>query len=134
MGSPFVGEIRIAGFNFAPQGWSSANGALIAISQNETLFNLLGTTYGGDGQQNFALPNLQSRLPMHQGQGVGLSTRILGQSGGSETVLFPSAQIPSAPQTPIQAFAPANSVVESISPFLVVNFIISMFGIFPSQG
>jgi microcystin-dependent protein len=130
---PYVGEIRIVGFNFAPSGWAFANGQLLAISQNETLFNLVGTTYGGDGQTTFGLPDLQGRMPMHVGLGVGLSQRILGQFGGSETASFVSAQIPSAPQAPIQALAsslPANSV----SPFLVINFIVSLFGVFPSQN
>jgi microcystin-dependent protein len=134
VGTPFIGEIRIVGFNFAPQGWSFANGALIPISQNDALFNLLGTIYGGDGQQTFAIPNIQSRVPMHQGQGVLLSPRTLGQVGGSETTSFPTAPIPSTPQAPIQALAPSNSLVDSISPFLVVNFIISLFGVFPSQN
>jgi microcystin-dependent protein len=130
---PYVGEIRIVGFNFAPAGWAFANGALLPISQYATLYNLIGTTYGGDGQVNFGLPNLQGRMPMHAGAGVGLSGRVLAQVGGSETASFPSAQIPSAPQVPIQALAAASPAVGSISPFLVVNFIISLFGIFPSQ-
>ncbi len=132
MSQPYVGEIRIVGFNFAPMGWAFANGQLMAISQNEALFNLVGTTYGGDGQVTFGLPDLQGRMPMHAGSGLGLSQRILGQHGGSETASFVSAQIPSAPQAPIQALAsslPANS----ISPFLVINFIVSLFGVFPSQ-
>jgi microcystin-dependent protein len=133
VGQPYVGEIRIVGFNFAPSGWAFANGQLMAISQNETLFNLVGTTYGGDGQVTFGLPNLQGRMPMHAGVGLGLSQRILGQLGGSETASFVSAQIPSAPQAPIQALA-SNLPASSISPFLVVSFIISLFGVFPSQN
>jgi microcystin-dependent protein len=131
---PYVGEIRIVGFNFAPVGWSFANGAIMAISQNDALFNLIGTTYGGDGQTTFALPNLQGRMPMHAGFGSGLSQRFLGQVGGSESASFVSAQIPSAPQAPIQALAAANSPAGSISPFLVINFIISLFGVFPTQS
>ena len=134
MGQPCVGEIRIVGFNFAPVGWAFANGELMAISQNETLFNLIGTTYGGDGQATFGLPNLQGRMPMHAGLGSGLSQRFLGQLGGSESASFVSAQIPSAPQAPIQALASAISPTSSISPFLVINFIISLFGVFPSQS
>jgi microcystin-dependent protein len=131
---PYVGEIRIVGFNFAPVGWAFANGQLMAISQNDTLFNLIGTTYGGDGQATFGLPNLQGRMPMHAGQGLGLSQRILGQLGGSEFASFVSAQVPSAPQAPIQAPASASSSAGSISPFLVINFIVSLFGVFPSQN
>jgi microcystin-dependent protein len=133
VGQPYVGEIRIVGFNFAPAGWAFASGQLMAISQNETLFNLVGTTYGGDGQVTFGLPNLQGRMPMHAGQGLGLSQRFLGQLGGSETASFVSAQIPSAPQAPIQALA-SNLPANSISPFLVVSFIISLFGVFPTQN
>ena len=133
MGQPYVGEIRIVGFNFAPLNWALASGQVMAISQNEALFNLIGTTYGGDGVNTFALPNIQGRMPMHAGSGLGLSQRILGQLGGSENASFVPAQIPSAPQAPIQALTssfPANS----ISPFLVINFIMSLFGVFPSQS
>jgi microcystin-dependent protein len=131
--SPYLGEIRMVGFNFAALGWAFANGAVMAISQNDALFNLIGTTYGGDGQQTFALPNVQSRMPMHQGQGVGLSSRVIGQTGGSETASFVSAQIPTSPQAPIQALASSSPSVGSISPLLVINFIIALQGIFPSQ-
>jgi microcystin-dependent protein len=132
--SPFIGEIRIVGFNFAPQGWSLANGQLMAISQNSTLFNLIGTTYGGDGVSTFALPNIQSRMPMHMGAATGLSQRLLGQVGGQENTTFMSATIPSAPQAPITALAPTGPVLASVSPFVVLNFIVSLFGIFPSQN
>jgi len=81
---PFVGEIRMVGFNYAPNGWALCNGQLLPISQNQALFALLGTTYGGNGTTNFQLPNLQSRLPMHAGQGLGLSLRTLGEAGGVE--------------------------------------------------
>ncbi len=131
---PFVGEIRIVGFNFAPLDWSFANGAVLAINQNEVLFNLIGTTYGGDGVNTFALPNLQSRMPIHMGSATGLSTRILGQVGGAESATFNTAQVPSTPQTPIQALASPNPALGSISPFLAVSFIISLFGVFPSPN
>jgi microcystin-dependent protein len=131
---PYVGEIRVVGFNFAPVNWAFANGAIVSISQNEVLFNLIGTTYGGDGQNTYALPNLQGRMPMHMGSATGLATRILGQIGGAENAVFNAAQVPSTPQTPIQALASPNSALGSISPFLVVNFIISLFGVFPSQN
>jgi microcystin-dependent protein len=130
---PYVGEIRIAGFNFAPVGWSTASGQAVPISQNETLFQLIGTIYGGDGQTFYNLPNIQSRMPIHQGQGTLLSSRLLGQVGGAENATFPAAQVPSAPQAPIQALASGGPALGSVSPYLVVNFIISMFGIFPSQ-
>jgi microcystin-dependent protein len=123
----------MVGFNFAAQGWSFANGAVLAISQSDALFALIGTTYGGDGVQTFALPNIQSRMPMHQGQGAGLSSRVLGQTGGSETASFVSAPIPTSPQAPIQALASSAPSVGSISPLLVINFIIALEGIFPSQ-
>jgi len=91
---PFVAEIRIFPFNFAPKGWAWCNGQLLPISQNTALFSLLGTTYGGDGKSNFALPNLQGRAPMHQGQGPGLSLHDLGETGGSETVSLLESEIP----------------------------------------
>jgi microcystin-dependent protein len=130
---PYVGEIRIVGFNFAANGWAFASGQVMAISQNEALFNLIGTTYGGDGQNNFALPDIRGRMPMHAGSATGLTSRALAQIGGAENTTFNAAQIPSAPQVPIQALASATPSLGSISPFLVVNFIISLFGIFPSQ-
>lgn len=95
MADPFVAEIRIFPFNFAPRGWAFCDGQLIPISQNTALFSLLGTTYGGDGRSTFALPDLQGRSPMHPGQGPGLSPRYLGDSGGSETVTLTESQIPS---------------------------------------
>jgi microcystin-dependent protein len=91
---PFVAEIRIFGFNFAPTGWAACNGQLLPISQNTALFSLLGTTYGGDGKSTFALPNLQGNAPMHPGQGPGLSLRDLGEMGGSETVTLLQSEIP----------------------------------------
>ena len=86
MADPFVAEIRIFPFNFAPKGWAWCDGQLMPLSQNTALFSLLGTTYGGDGKSNFALPDLQGRAPMHPGQGPGLSLHDLGETGGSETV------------------------------------------------
>jgi microcystin-dependent protein len=89
MGQPYIGEIRCFGFNFAPQGWAFCSGQLIAISQNSTLFNLIGTTYGGNGTTTFALPNLQSRVPVHQG-----NSYIMGQVGGVENVTLTTQEIP----------------------------------------
>ncbi|SEJ01461.1 Microcystin-dependent protein [Dyadobacter sp. SG02] len=91
---PFVAEIRIFPFNFAPKGWAWCNGQLLPISQNTALFSLLGTTYGGDGKSTFALPDLQGSVPMHPGQGPGLSLRDLGEASGSETVTLLESEIP----------------------------------------
>ena len=166
MSQPYVGEIRIVGFNFAPNGWALCDGALFPISQNSALFNLIGTTYGGDGQSTFAVPDLRGRAPMHQGLG-----NTLGLSSGQETATLAITQIPShahgwpatsaaanfhesvgnalataginvyATGEPTVALA-ANSVDncgkslphENRMPYQVVNFIISLFGIYPSQN
>lgn len=95
MADPFVAEIRIFPFNFAPKGWAWCDGQLLPLSQNTALFSLLGTTYGGDGKSNFALPDLQGSAPMHPGQGPGLSLHDLGETGGSETVSLLESEIPS---------------------------------------
>jgi microcystin-dependent protein len=92
---PFVAEIRIFPFNFAPKGWAFCDGQLLPLSQNTALFSLLGTTYGGDGKSTFALPDLRGQVPMHPGQGPGLSLRDLGESGGSATVTLLESEIPS---------------------------------------
>ncbi len=94
MADPFVAEIRIFPFNFAPKGWAWCDGQLLPLSQNTALFSLLGTTYGGNGKSNFALPDLQGRTPMHPGQGPGLSLHDLGETGGSETVSLLESEIP----------------------------------------
>jgi len=166
MSSPFVGEIRMFAGNFAPAGWMLCQGQLLPISENETLFNLIGTTYGGDGQTTFALPDLRSRVPVHVGPGF-----ALGQAAGTETVTLTVNQIPGHSHVP-QCFAaagnqlgPGNGVWASSTPatyfgdtapstafaasaigssggsqphdnmipFLVINFILSLFGVFPSQ-
>ena len=94
MADPFVAEIRIFPFNFAPKGWAFCNGQILPISQNTALFSLLGTTYGGNGQSTFALPDLQGSAPMHPGQGSGLSLYDLGQSGGVESVTLLQSEMP----------------------------------------
>jgi len=94
MANPFLAEIRIFPFNFAPKGWAFCDGQLLPLSQNTALFSLLGTTYGGDGKSNFALPNMQGNAPMHPGQGPGLSLHDLGETGGSDTVTLLEAEIP----------------------------------------
>jgi microcystin-dependent protein len=94
MADPFVAEIRIFPFNFAPTGWALCDGQLMPLSQNTALFSLLGTTYGGNGKSTFGLPDLQDRAPMHPGQGPGLSARDLGQSGGTQTVTLLESEVP----------------------------------------
>lgn len=166
MSDPYIGEIRVVGFNFAPQGWALCNGQLLSIADNTALFQLLGTTYGGDGQNTFALPNLQGRIPFHQGNSF-----VIGSTAGTETVTLTATQMPAhthplaansspgtqaAPtggywaQSPLGAYsteATANSMAataigntggsqphDNMPPFLVVNFVISLFGIFPTQN
>src|SRR4026208_270933 len=99
MADPFVAEIRIFPFNFAPKGGAWCNGQLLPLSQNTALFSLLGTTYGGDGKSTFALPDLEGRAPMHPGQGPGLSLHDLGETGGSDTVTLLESEIPSHSHT-----------------------------------
>jgi microcystin-dependent protein len=100
MGIPYVGEIRMFGGNFAPAGWMFCDGALLSIAENETLFQLIGTTYGGDGQTTFGLPDLRGRVPIHQGQGPGLQNYTLAQTGGVESVTLTQNQVPIHTHTP----------------------------------
>lgn len=109
MADPFVAEIRIFPFNFAPKGWAWCNGQLLPISQNTALFSLLGTTYGGDGKSTFALPDLQGRAPVHPGQGPGLSLHFLGETGGSETVTLLESETP----------AHSHAMMANVSPGLL---------------
>lgn len=171
MAQPYVGEIRMFAGNFNPAGWMFCEGQLLPISEFETLFNLIGTTYGGDGQSTFALPDLRGRLPLHFGTGAG-QTFILAETGGVESVTLTTQQIPihthamlcnsaagnsTNPANGIAAFADlaqystqaANTQMgnpalssditggsqphDNFMPYLCVNFIISLFGIFPSQ-
>ena len=168
MGTPYVGEIRMFAGNFAPAGWAFCNGAQLAIAENDVLFNLIGTTYGGDGQTTFNLPDLQSRVPLHMGNGGG-GSYIIGQAAGVESVTLTTSQIPVHTHTPLctsntggqpepsngfwaqtanAPYAPvspatamaANAIGvtglsqphDNMVPFLVINFIISLFGLFPS--
>jgi len=101
MGQPYVGEIRLFAGNFNPNGWMFCNGATLPISEYETLFQLIGTTYGGDGESTFNLPDLQGRLPVHQGTGSGLSTYIIGETGGVEEVTLTAQQTPIHNHTPM---------------------------------
>jgi microcystin-dependent protein len=165
MSNPYIGEIRMFGGNFAPVGWMLCQGQLLQISEYDTLFNLIGTIYGGDGQNTFGLPDLQSRIPLHAGSGF-----LVGQEAGVETVTLNRNQMPVHTHQPVgaqvaQGQSPSNSYWasnsnlpyslaapaaamapnalsnaggnlphENMSPYLVVNFIISLYGIYPSPS
>ena len=167
MSSPYIGEIRMFGGNFAPVGWAFCDGSLLPISENDALFALIGTTYGGDGTNTFALPDLRGRIPVHVGPGF-----VLAQAGGTETVTLTTQQIPqhghvaissaagtatanpgnntwgiAAANTPYTdqpfdsqmnagALSPSggNQPHDNMMPFLCINFILSLFGTFPSQS
>lgn len=113
MADPFVAEIRIFPFNFPPTGWAFCDGQLLPLSQNTALFSLLGTTYGGDGKSNFALPDLQGSAPMHPGQGPGLSLYDLGQTGGTETVTLLESEIPAHAHVMRASVDPADNQIPS---------------------
>lgn len=113
MAEPFIGEIRMFGFNFAPRGWALCNGQLLAISQNTALFSLIGTIYGGDGRTTFGLPDLRSRVPMHFGQGPGLSNQPIGAKSGAETTTLTVANLP-AHNHAAQAAGPAGNSNDAI--------------------
>jgi len=163
MSSPFVGEIRLFAGNFAPAGWAFCDGQVQSIAENVALFSLIGTTYGGDGQTTFNLPDLRGRAMVGAGQGPGLQSYVEGQLGGTEHVTLTVAQIAShglpvaatstgtRPQAdsglgPGGSYAPSGSANtalagvgggsphENMAPFLAISFIISLFGIYPSQG
>jgi microcystin-dependent protein len=134
MTDQFVAEIRIFPGNFAPTGWALTNGQILPISQNTALFSLLGTQFGGDGRSNFALPDFRSRMPLGQGQGAGLSDRFMGEAGGAETIALQGLAIPSAPASPVSASVGYRPQPLTISPFLVLNFIIALQGIFPPRS
>ena len=173
MATSYVGEIRMFGGNFAPQGWMTCDGQLLSIAENDVLFNLIGTTYGGDGQTTFALPNLSGRVPMHMGQGSGLSSYFIGAQGGVQNVTLTSNQMPvhthpivadsnnaTATQTsPVNDFygnaSPAkiysaktsglhpmmtlpaqggSQPHDNMQPYLAVTYIISLYGVYPSQN
>lgn len=121
MADPFVAEIRIFPFNFAPRGWAWCDGQLLPLSQNTALFSLLGTTYGGNGQSNFALPDLQGRAPMHPGQRPGLSLHDLGETGGSETVSLLESEIPSHSHQTRAANEESNSNSPSVNTTFAVS-------------
>jgi microcystin-dependent protein len=112
---PFVAEIRIFPFNFPPRGWAWCQGQLLPLSQNTALFSLLGTTYGGDGKSNFALPDMQGNVPMHPGQGPGLSLHDLGETGGSQTVSLLESEIPSHSHTMMGVNLPSDQAAPTPS-------------------
>ena len=171
MGEPYVGEIRMFAGNFAPVGWMLCEGTPLAISENEVLFQLIGTTYGGDGEETFNLPNLASRIPIHMGTGPDGTTYQIGEMDGSEEVTLSTQQIPShnhaflasavtaTTRDPVPNFSTAraagdafvqnlsavqlvntavvpiggNQPHENTQPFLCINFIIALYGVYPSQ-
>lgn len=110
MSTPFVGEIRMFGFGRVPTGWQACDGSLLPIAEYDVLYNLLGTTYGGDGQNSFAVPDLRGRVPLHQGQGPGLSTYVIGQVAGTETVTLIAPQMPAHTHPVVATAAAATSV------------------------
>lgn len=173
MADPFIGEIKIVGFNFPPRGWAFCDGQLLSIAQNTALFSILGTTYGGNGQSTFGLPNLQGRAPMHFGQGPGLTPYSLGETSGQETVTLTSTQIPlhnhglSASSVNGSVDNPTGAIFassggrgrpllyatggnqtqmaatqvgggsqphENVQPYLALNFIIALQGVFPARN
>lgn len=172
MSEPFIGEVRMFAGNFAPRGWAFCDGQLLAVSQNDALFSLLGTIYGGDGRTTFGLPDLRGRLPIHAGTGPGLSPRNLGAKAGAEQVTLTTNQLPShnhallgttanaTDNTPAASMTLAKGVGfdpyvdqppgvnmalnsmgavggsrshSNMMPYLCINFIISLFGIYPSR-
>lgn len=172
MSQPFIGQISMFGGNFAPNGWAFCDGQLLAISQFDALFSLIGTIYGGDGRTTFALPDLRGRLPIHMGQGPGLTNRTIGEQGGSEAVTLSPSDLPAhshamsastgigansspqgavvasgggvsvyrpgAPSVPMagDAIAPAggNQSHQNMHPYQTINYIIALYGIFPSRS
>ena len=161
MSEPFIGQITMFGGNFAPRDWAFCNGQVLSISQNQALFSLLGTTYGGDGITTFALPDLRGRSPMHAGTGPGLSPRSPGQRGGAEQVALTVAQLPSHSHTLVVKSMGSGSAADDIvgfngtgatqsqapteysgggqphsnvAPYQCVSFIIALYGVYPSRS
>ncbi len=174
MSEPFIAEIRIFAGNFAPRGWAFCDGQLLPIAQNTALFSLIGTTYGGDGRTTTALPNLQGRAPMHPGRGPGLTSRRLGQRGGSDTITLAESQMPNhthafmgTTENGVQGTLTSSAILarsrggalyqtnssgnlvnmanqalpsaggsqshNNMQPFLTINFIIALVGLYPSR-
>jgi microcystin-dependent protein len=170
MSSPYIGEIRMFAGSFAPAGWAFCDGQQLPISENDALFTLIGTTYGGDGESTFMLPDLRGRAPMHQGTGSGLGTYVIGELAGVESVTLTTQQIPAHnhawqastgqgtsntpannvtasppvmklyrlgtpgdPMSPIIQPAGGQQPHENLQPYLTISFIISLFGVYPTQ-
>ncbi len=169
----YVGEIRMFAGNYAPVGWAFCDGSLVPISENETLYTIIGTTYGGDGQMTFALPDLRGRLPMHSGTGSGLTPRIIGEKGGAETATLtrnqmpahshlvnavsalgnqndPTGNLPANTDTFDKEYSDASADIQmkqsmtgvsggnqpfsKVAPYTAINFIISLYGSYPTQN
>jgi len=143
MATPYLGEILIVPYNFAPKGFAFCNGQILSIQQNTALFSLLGTTYGGNGTTNFALPDLQGRTPVSSGQGPGLSQRDLGEFAGESSVTLLTTQIPSHTHQLAAGGGTTQGATQvtgggqphnNRSPYLTFNFVIAMQGIFPARN
>jgi microcystin-dependent protein len=137
MSEPFIGEIRIVPFDYAPHGWALCNGQTLKIMENQALFSLLGNNFGGDGRTTFALPDLRGRVAIHSGQGTGLSVYTLGRPGGAETVV-PNPKgamaVPVANGTvPSTSAIPGLQPISVVQPYLALNFIIALEGIYPAR-
>jgi microcystin-dependent protein len=132
---PFIGEIMVWGGNYAPRGWATCAGQLLPINQNQALYSLIGTQYGGNGQTNFGLPDLRGRMPIHRGTGPGLSQRRVAEQGGAERITLTAVDLPELTETPALTVAaqPAGDSVDVVPPFLALNFVIALQGIYPSR-
>ncbi len=133
---PYLGEIMLWPMDYAPRGWAFCDGRLMSIAQNSALFALLWTTYGGDGRTTYALPDLRGRVPVGAGQGPGLSNREFGEPGGSERVSFSVTQLPELsgdPASSVLALPAGQDSISTMPPFLTLNYVIALQGVFPSR-
>ena len=134
MSEPFIGQIMMVGFNFAPRGWAFCDGQLLPIAQNTALFSLLGTTYGGDGRTTFGLPDLRGRVPIHPGTGPGLSQHRLGERGGQEQVALQQTEVATGGRDTAAVNVGPGPDLSNVQPYLCVNFVIALVGMFPSRN
>lgn len=134
MAEPFLAEIKMFAGNFAPHGYAFCDGQLLPINQNQALFSLLGTTYGGDGRTTFALPDLRGRMPMHPGNGPGLTNRNLGEKRGQEQLALVAIELPESEKPGKTIYTSASPSESNMPPYTCVNFIIALVGIFPSRN